>query len=613
MMGSHMYQYEKILRTPLTGSTQAEGCAALKFDDFTCTIVEVLSEDGASGMVYKAISEDYYPSKDMPAAHLIVKECYPVEIAECLMREEGHLCLSPDADEDDARCFERFLKQFRDAFASHTALYQSAAREQIVVPKGSYSLNGTEYLVSDASNGDTMTQAFQRMNLADQIRAIIRVSEATAAMHEAGYVYLDLKPDNILCIKNSDTSSNKLYTGEIKLFDFDTATKISDLSKADTLISGSGGWSAHEQTHEGYRDKIGPQSDIYAIGSLLFWIAIGRPPKSNEVIHANGKWSISSKDCLNDELKAADERAFQYLRDILNHTLTLDPALRYQSTKPLIDDLNGLRDLVLPVGPTFAADNRAIMAKLDEIKSMVAENNSPKENTVEIKHGPTADELEGGFDPCGSLDSDQVKSDSYRENPAVTGFAVYQVLTMLVNDFDKEYLQDDVRAVLASTATDVKEVLVIKDAAKAENLLEVSYEMVKAAVPLLYCNLALSNADDLCIPVEVVHVCEKTIVSLCSAIIDKDVDKMLCHSAEAELCVKAITPLAIAGIVKKQLGKYISCSYLAEINSMIDKTIAALMDMDAEKLDIMIGDMEKLFEQAPDETIAGMISNSLFG
>lgn len=622
-MGSRMYQYEKIPRIPLEGSASPRGDAVLAFGDFSCTNVAVLSEDGASGIVYEAISEDFYSSKDMPPAKLIVKECYPVEIAEKLRRENGVLSLSPDADEDDVLCFNRFLEQYKGAFSSHAALYQSSAREQIVVPNKSYSQNGTQYLVSDASNGETMTIAFERMGLEDQIKTLVRVCEAITAIHEAGYVYLDLKPDNILCIRSSDTSSSRMYTGEIKLFDFDTATKISDLSKAETLISGSGGWSAHEQTHEGYRDKIGVQSDFYSIGALLFWMAVGRPPKSNEVIHADGRWSISSRDCSNNELKAAGERAFQCMRRILNSTLTVDPALRYPTTKPLIDDLIVFGDFVLPVGPTHATDHMAVMAKLDALTSLVSQqmgvgaipsrtNSSSGQISSEIEHELTIDEQEEDFDLRDSLDTDSAKSDSNRENPAVAGYAVYKMLTMLANDFDRKDLQDGVRAALSSTAAEVKEVLVNRSAAEAESLLEVSAEMANSATQLLACNMALSRTDDLGIPAKAVQACEKTVASLCSAIVEKDADEMFWRRAEAELCVKAIMPLATAGMAKRQLGEYLSDSYLAEIDNAIDKTIAAIEKADAEMLDARIRDIEKLLERAQDDAIAGMISKRLY-
>lgn len=615
-MGSRMYQYEKIPRIPLEGSASPRGDAVLAFGDFSCTNVAVLSEDGASGIVYEAISEDFYSSKDMPPAKLIVKECYPVEIAEKLRRENGVLSLSPDADEDDVLCFNRFLEQYKGAFSSHAALYQSPAREQIVVPNKSYSQNGTQYLVSDASNGDTMTLAFERMGLEDQIKALVRVCEAITAIHEAGYVYLDLKPDNILCIKNSDTSTSRTYTGEIKLFDFDTATKISDLSKAETLISGSGGWSAHEQTHEGYRDKIGVQSDFYSIGALLFWMAVGRPPKSNEVIHADGRWSISGRDCSNAELIEADERAFQCVRRILNSTLTVDPALRYPTTKPLIDDLSTLGEIIMPVGPTHATDHRAMMAKLDNLTALISQMSPVKEpprtapgheSAYEFEDESTGVAINNDSDSDASSDVVQPEAKQNGESPAVMGYAVFQTLTLLANDFEDD-LDDDVRTALSGTAADVKGVLSKRNADESEELLETASEMANSATQLLACNMALGMSDNLHIPEKAVSICRSSLSALSQAIVEKDADEMFWRRAEAELCIKAIEPLAAAGLARESLAEYLSESYLAAVDNAVDTLISALADADAERLYSSIKGLENILSRIQDDAIAGMIS-----
>ncbi|WP_165246693.1 protein kinase domain-containing protein [Adlercreutzia sp. ZJ141] len=601
-MGSRMYQYEKIPRVPLEGSASAEGCVTLAFEDFSCTNVKVLSEDGASGIVYEAVSKDFYHSEGMPSARLIVKECYPVKIADRLRREKGVLSLSPEADEDDVLYFNRFLKQYKDAFSSHAALYQSSAREQIVVPDKSYSLNGTQYLVSDASNGDTMTFAFERMSLKDKIKTLVRVCEAITAIHEAGYVYLDLKPDNILCVKNSDASSNRLYTGEIKLFDFDTATKISDLSKADTLIFGSGGWSAHEQTHEGYRDKIGPRSDIYSIGALLFWIAVGRPPKSNEVIHADGKWPISGRDCSNAELIRADERALQCVRHILNSTLTVDPALRYSTTKPLIDDLSILGDLILPVGPTHATDHMAMRAELENLATSISEVKALLESSRgAVDSTPNTSESEAesvgtGFgdaaDMIAPADVDIIESDLSDGNPAVVGYAVYQILTSLTDNFEYD-IQDDIRAVLSSTAAKIKDVLSARSADESEDLFEVATEMANSVLHLLVCNMALDMPEYYHVPAKVTRICKSVLSSLSHATAEKDVDEMLRYCADAVRCTYATQLLAVAGSIRGNLSKYLSDIYLAAFDDATNNVVSALEGADAEKIDAAVEGLER--------------------
>ncbi|WP_296010559.1 hypothetical protein [uncultured Adlercreutzia sp.] len=358
-------------RVPLGEAIDGERVEGrIDLGDFSCEQISLISEDGASGLVYAALSPDFYGAENSTSARLIIKECYPLEIADWLVRVDGKLEITPDAPKDASNVFAAYKERYRTAFANHTRLYQSSAKEQIVVPSRTYEANGTVYLISDASNGDVMTNAFKRMRTSDQIKTLIRVSEAISAIHHAGYVYLDLKPDNILCVKNPDETCGDSYTEDVKLFDFDTAVSLGDLSDGCIAISGSGDWSAYEQTHSGYEDALGPQSDIYALGALLFWVAVGRPPKAVEVINASGEWEISGQDCANLDLRAADEQALRCLRTVLNKTLVVDPSLRYKTTKPLIDELRVLLEALIPVGATHSLQHSAILSKLEDLQKL---------------------------------------------------------------------------------------------------------------------------------------------------------------------------------------------------------------------------------------------------
>ena len=62
-------------------------------------------------------------------------------------------------------------------------------------------------------------------------------------------------------------------------------------------------------------------SDIYAIGAMLFWITIGRPPTTNEVIHAGGNWQIRAKDLINIDISNLPSDFITHVRNIFNRTL----------------------------------------------------------------------------------------------------------------------------------------------------------------------------------------------------------------------------------------------------------------------------------------------------
>lgn len=506
-----MIEFGSAIRIPLGKSAEGKESGQVRLDGLTCPRQDLLSDDGASGLVYVGYSSDYYGPNSPVDAKLIIKECYPIEVAEQLVRKGDTLGFKEDATEEAMAVFSRYEARYKNAFDSHAKLYQGAAREQIVVPNRVCDANGTTYLVSDASNGDVMGTAFERMETADQISALIRVSEAIAAIHDSGYVYLDLKPDNILCIKNSDESSGSRYTGEIKLFDFDTAIPIADLSDVSTLISGSGDWSSHEQTHPGYREKVGMQSDVYSLGALLFWVVVGRPPKPSEVIYAAGKWELSSRDCSNLDFRAANEQAFRCLRKILNSTLTVEPELRYKTTKPLIDDLSLLYELLLPVRATHSQDHAAMMSKLEEIVSRLerldSTPDSPSNTGLKKKSKrPSKDEEDRNtprfyeeLDSDDSFDETDFGDEVFEEDDAMDdafylkGYEAAQILAMFEDD---DCISANLQDLIKATRFELQDAFRRRNVDAARVATYKAMGIAQATTQIVMANMCLDALDD---------------------------------------------------------------------------------------------------------------------
>jgi serine/threonine protein kinase len=334
---------EKPIRTPLPGAELGGAGATVSFGAFTCEEIRLISEDGASGLVYEGISSDYYGIDNAAAARLIIKECYPLDVAPSLVRDGNRLVLPDTAPISDQLSYAKYGKRYKEAFINQTQLYQGLTREQTSVPVSVRETNGALYLICDASNGDTLDKAAAQADISTQLHTLIRICEIISAMHDSGYVYLDLKPENILVIRNADKEAAQRYTGEIKLFDFDTVARIDELQSPDMVISASGDWSAYEQTHEGYRDDIGRSSDLYSLGAILFWLATGRPPSSNEVIHAAGAWSLQRRAISNVGLQNASIKAIDHICSIFNKTLTTNPSIRYEGAGAIKKDIVELR------------------------------------------------------------------------------------------------------------------------------------------------------------------------------------------------------------------------------------------------------------------------------
>ncbi len=120
------------------------------------------------------------------------------------------------------------------------------------------------------------------------VELVRRLALALGEMHERGVVHRDLKPGNILMRK----------TGEPVLLDFGLARLYSGRGKTLTtagLVLGTPAYMPREQL-EGDSANVGPHSDVYSLGIILYQLLTGRPPFDGEplsiyaqILHAQPK------------------------------------------------------------------------------------------------------------------------------------------------------------------------------------------------------------------------------------------------------------------------------------------------------------------------------------
>jgi serine/threonine protein kinase len=92
------------------------------------------------------------------------------------------------------------------------------------------------------------------------VTVFIRVARALDALHAAGYVHCDLKPNNILLGSG----------GDVKVIDLGQACPV---GTAKTRIQGTPDYIAPEQVKLG---PVSPATDVYNFGATLYWALSGR-------------------------------------------------------------------------------------------------------------------------------------------------------------------------------------------------------------------------------------------------------------------------------------------------------------------------------------------------
>jgi serine/threonine-protein kinase len=132
-------------------------------------------------------------------------------------------------------------------------------------------LEGRPYFSMKHVGGTTLAVRLAQGPLAprEAARMLARVARAIHFAHMRGVLHRDLKPSNILIDEH----------GEPHVTDFGLAKQITDaasMTKTGAVL-GTPAYMAPEQA-AGQRGQVGPRSDVYSLGVILYHMLTGRPP-----------------------------------------------------------------------------------------------------------------------------------------------------------------------------------------------------------------------------------------------------------------------------------------------------------------------------------------------
>ena len=127
-------------------------------------------------------------------------------------------------------------------------------------------LDGRPYYTMEFVEGTDLAAVLKDGKLAsnEALRIAIEVAQAVAAAHDKGIVHRDLKPRNVMIDKKS----------RARVLDFGLALKPA-ASPTPQTFAGSPPYMAPEQIRA---QSVGPQTDVYAIGVLLYEMLTGKRP-----------------------------------------------------------------------------------------------------------------------------------------------------------------------------------------------------------------------------------------------------------------------------------------------------------------------------------------------
>ena len=229
--------------------------------------------------------------------------------------------LKDDLSQDD---------EFRRRFHAESQAVAMLSHPNIMSVYDVSTTDEADYIVMELIDGITLKQYMEKkgvLNWKETLHFSMQIAKALEHAHSRGIVHRDIKPHNIMVLKN----------GSVKVTDFGIARIM---SKSNTLTKealGSVHYISPEQAKGG---RVDNRSDLYSLGVVMYEMMTGRPPYDGEspvsvaIQHINGGAAMPST--LNPNIPGG-------LEQIIMKVMAVDPGKRYHSATALLYDMEEFR------------------------------------------------------------------------------------------------------------------------------------------------------------------------------------------------------------------------------------------------------------------------------
>jgi len=219
--------------------------------------------------------------------------------------------------------------EFAKRFRAEAVLAASLQHPNIVAIHEVGAHEGQQFFVMDYVAGPSLAHLVGHEPLPARRAAgyLKTVAEAIHYAHERGILHRDLKPSNVLIDANDQP----------RVTDFGLARRFKGDSQVTLTgqVLGSPNYIPPEQAL-GKRGKVSRQSDVYALGAMLYHLLTGRPPFQGETLTDTLHQALNTEPLtprlLNPSIPGE-------LETICLKCLEKEPGRRYPTAQALADDL----------------------------------------------------------------------------------------------------------------------------------------------------------------------------------------------------------------------------------------------------------------------------------
>ena len=537
---------------------------------------------------------------------VLIKELYPINLG--IFRDKENNLIVPNSFCEHFKFYkhklcEAYKLQLEFHNSDETGNYTSDAETMVEA----YS---TLYVIMNKVVGSSYDKVVPE-NITDVLEVCKSVATVIGFYHKKGYLHLDIKPDNIYVLKETNQIIN--------LFDFDTVKLKSDLENGNYIAS-TNKISAPEISKAEideftgkYLQEVDERADIYAIGHILFEKVMERDAKSSDIILGK-KFNLEKTKLLKNSSPQLREK----IQEIFQHTVVRMKSERYSNTDELIKALDQALEIATEEKDGYLIDNNITVTTSSSYYI------SRKDKLSEIRQ-----HLENyhiaylyGIGGIGKSETAREYAEEYRGSYTTIQLSVYSgdlksLIAGLKFSSDDNYFEKDINiryetklSLLSKAMINNERTLLIIDNYNVEpdsdeykRNVEVMKDLKKLHIHILFTTRTSPNDDKTKIDIE--ELSKEELRHMFFAINPKDkdkeeriaqVDELIETAYRHTLTVDLVAhqTAKIEGYGKKTLSDYIKVLKESGINSGINVAVYNNKD-DNEKSDIIFEHIRTLF------------------
>ncbi len=248
---------------------------------------------------------------------------------------------APHGDDDRWLRFEREAQVASSLTSPHTVkIYDYGASDDGIAYIAMEFLRGLD--LADLVNG------YGPLDVRRAVHMIRQAARSLAEAHDKGLVHRDVKPANLFALSSGDAPDF------IKVLDFGLVRELTRPLGHETREGVTLGTPAYMAPEQFLGADVSPASDVYGLGTTLYFLLTGRPPY-DDAAGAAQLWRAHSSHPLIPPSQRRGESLPRALEAVLATCMAKHPADRYRDATALGKALDDLPE----IGPWTAAEAAA--------------------------------------------------------------------------------------------------------------------------------------------------------------------------------------------------------------------------------------------------------------